>query len=49
VVGRELRKRIARVFVEREIPVPLPEMTVHVDGAVLGLDVAEKVKSAMKR
>ena len=29
LVGRELRKRIARVFVERGIPVPLPETIVH--------------------
>ena len=29
LVGRELRKRIARTFVERGIPVPLPETIVH--------------------
>jgi moderate conductance mechanosensitive channel len=29
LVGRELRKRIARVFVDRGIPVPLPETIVH--------------------
>jgi moderate conductance mechanosensitive channel len=29
MVGRELRKRIARVFVERGIRVPLPETIVH--------------------
>ena len=29
LVGRELRKRIARVFVGRGIPVPLPETIVH--------------------
>jgi small conductance mechanosensitive channel len=39
-VGRALRKRIARVFVERGIPVPMPEMTVHVDGTVMGLSGA---------
>jgi small conductance mechanosensitive channel len=31
VVGRELRKRIARVFNERGIPVPIPQMHVNVD------------------
>jgi small conductance mechanosensitive channel len=46
VVGRELRKRIARAFVEREIPVPIPEMTVHVDGTVMGLSEGDKVSLA---
>jgi small conductance mechanosensitive channel len=32
-VGRELRKRIARVFVERAIPVSLPETIVHTKDA----------------
>lgn len=31
VVGRELRKRIARTFVERGIELPTPHMTVHMD------------------
>ncbi len=35
-VGRELRKRIVRVFVERRIPVPIPEMHVHLDGTLAG-------------
>ena len=38
VVGRELRKRIAKVFVERGIQVPIPDMTVHVDGAVMAAE-----------
>jgi small conductance mechanosensitive channel len=33
-VGRELRKRIARVFVERGIRVPVPETIVHTVGPV---------------
>jgi hypothetical protein len=35
-VGRELRKRIVKAFVDRRIAVPIPEMQVHVDGRVLG-------------
>ena len=31
-VGRELRKRVAKVFTEREIPVPVPQMNVKVEG-----------------
>jgi small-conductance mechanosensitive channel len=45
-VGRELRKRIARVFVERNIPVPIPEMTLHLDGTVLGAGAAGVAGSA---
>jgi moderate conductance mechanosensitive channel len=33
LVGRELRKRIAKVFTERAIPVPVPQMNVVVTGA----------------
>ena len=36
LVGRELRKRIARMFGERGIPVPIPEMHVHLDGTLAG-------------
>lgn len=35
-VGRELRKRIAKVFVQRGISVPIPEMHLHLDGTVIG-------------
>jgi moderate conductance mechanosensitive channel len=35
-VGRELRKRIVKVFVDRRITVPIPEMQLRVDGRVLG-------------
>ena len=31
-VGRELRKRIARLFQERGIDIPFPQMMVHVEG-----------------
>jgi small conductance mechanosensitive channel len=31
-VGRELRKRMAKVFTERQIPVPIPEMKIRMDG-----------------
>jgi moderate conductance mechanosensitive channel len=31
-VGRELRKRVARVFTARGIPVPIPEMKIKIDG-----------------
>jgi small conductance mechanosensitive channel len=33
-VGRELRKRVARVFTERGIPVPIPEMKIRVEGEI---------------
>jgi moderate conductance mechanosensitive channel len=32
VVGRELRKRIAKVFTERGIPVPVPQINVKLEG-----------------
>jgi small-conductance mechanosensitive channel len=35
-VGRELRRRIVKMFIERQIAVSVPEMQVHVDGTVLG-------------
>ncbi|HEY6362835.1 MAG TPA: hypothetical protein VIX63_17135, partial [Vicinamibacterales bacterium] len=35
-VGRELRKRIAKVFVQRGISVRIPEMHLHLDGTVIG-------------
>ena len=31
VVGRELRKRIARTFIERGIAMPAPHMTVRIE------------------
>ena len=35
-VGRELRKRIARLFVARGIQVPLPQTIMRVEGAAMG-------------
>jgi moderate conductance mechanosensitive channel len=47
-VGRELRKRIARVFVARDVKVPLPQTVMRVEGTAMREGEASKAGGAGK-